>query len=352
MTDRAGKGRLIALAGNPNVGKSTLFNALTGQRQHTGNWPGKTVALAQGTFIYKAAEYTLADLPGTYSLQGCSREEEIATEFLARDDLCCTLAVCDATNLERSLLLALEVMERTERVMLCVNLMDEAAAAGITIDLRRLEAELGVPVVGISASRKQGLEILQERLRAVCENYIAVRGKGNPNEEGGAYQQAISVLYAVAYTLKMSYKTDYKIEGFFEYVVPPLEGFWWQDDVEGVDYTNKSAFNWISVIRLPDFISKADFDWAVETATKKKKLDCSSAEYLTIDEGLCVQIMHIGSFDDEPATVALMDTYLEQNGYVNDINKDRLHHEIYMSDARKVAPEKWKTVIRHPIKKA
>ena len=160
------------------------------------------------------------------------------------------------------------------------------------------------------------------------------------------------LLYAVAYTLKMSYKTDYKIEGFFEYVVPPLEGFWWQDDVESVDYTNKSAFSWISVIRLPDFISKADFDWAVETATKKKKLDCSSAEYLTIDEGLCVQIMHIGSFDNEPATVALMDTYLEQNGYVNDINKDRLHHEIYMSDARKVAPEKWKTVIRHPIKKA
>ena len=109
---------------------------------------------------------------------------------------------------------------------------------------------------------------------------LQLEEKTNPNEEGGAYQQAISVLYAVAYTLKMSYKTDYKIEGFFEYVVPPLEGFWWQDDVESVDYTNKSAFSWISVIRLPDFISKADFDWAVETATKKKKLDCSSAEYL------------------------------------------------------------------------
>lgn len=183
-------------------------------------------------------------------------------------------------------------------------------------------------------------------------NFIAVRGKGNPNEREGEYQKAVEMLYGVAYILKMSYKTQYKIEGFFEYVVPPLEGFWWQDDVESVDYTNKSAFSWISVIRLPDFISKADFDWAVETATKKKKLDCSSAEYLTIDEGLCVQIMHIGSFDNEPATVALMDTYLEQNGYVNDINKDRLHHEIYMSDARKVAPEKWKTVIRHPIKKA
>lgn len=171
MMGRAGEGHLIALAGNPNVGKSTLFNALTGQRQHTGNWPGKTVSLAQGAFSYKAEEYALVDLPGTYSLQGCSREEEIATEFLAREDLCCTLAVCDATNLERSLLLALEVMERTERVMLCVNLMDEAAAAGVTVDLRRLEAELGVPVIGIAAARKQGLDAMQERLRAVCDGF-------------------------------------------------------------------------------------------------------------------------------------------------------------------------------------
>ena len=183
-------------------------------------------------------------------------------------------------------------------------------------------------------------------------NYIAVRGKGNPNEEGGAYQQAIGVLYAVAYTLKMSYKTDYKIGGFFEYVVPPLEGFWWQDGVEGVDYKNKSLFNWISVIRLPDFITEKDFKWAVETATKKKKLDCSSAEFLTIDEGLCVQIMHNGPFDDEPETVALMDGFLEKNGYVNDLSETRLHHEIYLSDARKVEPQKWKTVIRHPIRKA
>ncbi len=182
-------------------------------------------------------------------------------------------------------------------------------------------------------------------------NYIAVRGQGDPNEEGGAYQQAIGVLYAVAYTLKMSYKTDYKIEGFFEYVVPPLEGFWWQDHASGIDYGKKSAFNWISVIRLPDFVTKKDFAWAVETATKKKKLDCSKAEFLTIDEGLCVQVMHHGPFDDEPATVAIMDEYLARNGYENDINERRLHHEIYMSDARKVAPEKWKTVIRHPIKK-
>ena len=164
-------------------------------------------------------------------------------------------------------------------------------------------------------------------------NYIAVRGNGDPNQEGGAYQQAIGILYAVAYTLKMSYKTDYKIAGFFEYVVPPLEGFWWQEGIEGVDYSNKNTFHWISVIRLPDFITKENFDWAVETALKKKKLDCSSAEFLTIDEGLCVQIMHLGSFDSEPDTVALMDDYLEKNGYENDFSKARLHHEIYMSDA-------------------
>ena len=181
-------------------------------------------------------------------------------------------------------------------------------------------------------------------------NYIAVRGTGDPNEEGGAYQQAISVLYAVAYTLKMSCKTDYRIAGFYDYVVPPLEGFWWQDNAEGVDNTDKSRFNWISVIRLPDFITRKDFDWAVETAAKKKKLDCSEAEFLTVDEGLCVQIMHVGPFDDEPGTVAAMDRFLAENGFQNDFSNTRLHHEIYLSDARKVPPEKWKTVIRHPIK--
>lgn len=183
-------------------------------------------------------------------------------------------------------------------------------------------------------------------------NYIAVRGTGDPNEDGGAYQQAISVLYAVAYMLKMSYKTDYKIAGFFEYIVPPLEGFWRQDDVDGVNYADKSGFHWISVIRLPDFVTKTDFDWAVQTAAKKKHLDCSSAEFLTIEEGLCVQMMHVGSYDDEPASVAVMDEYLAQNGYANDLTAERLHHEIYISDPRKTAPEKRKTVIRHPIKKA
>lgn len=182
-------------------------------------------------------------------------------------------------------------------------------------------------------------------------NYIAVRGKGDPNEENGAYKQAIGVLYAVAYTLKMSYKTDRRIEGFFDYVVPPLEGFWWQDGVKGIDYDKKDRFNWISVIRLPDFIKKDDFEWAVKTAAEKKKIDCSSAEFITVNEGLCTQIMHIGAFDSESESVELMDKYLEENGYENDISDKRLHHEIYLSDARKVAPEKWKTVIRHPIRK-
>lgn len=182
-------------------------------------------------------------------------------------------------------------------------------------------------------------------------NYIAVRGKGNPNEEGGAYQQAVGVLYAVAYTLRMSYKSDYKIDGFFEYVVPPLEGFWWQDGVKGVDYSDKSSFNWISVIRLPDFVTEKDFAWAVETASKKKNIDCSSAEFLTIDEGLCVQMMHIGSYDDEPVSVNLMHDFIKEKAYKLDINQKRLHHEIYLSDPRKCKTENLKTIIRHPIKK-
>lgn len=181
--------------------------------------------------------------------------------------------------------------------------------------------------------------------------YIAIIGQGNPNEEGGDYQKAISVLYAISYTLKMSYKGEHKIKGFFEYVVPPLEGFWWQDGVDGVDYANKNKFNWISVIRVPDFIKREDFEWAVAKTSIKKKIDCSIAEFITITEGLCVQTMHIGSFDNEPETVAEMNKYIEKAGYDNDITCKRLHHEIYLSDARKVPIEKCKTVIRHPIKK-
>ena len=182
-------------------------------------------------------------------------------------------------------------------------------------------------------------------------NFIAVRGQGDPNAEGGAYQQAIGVLYALAYTLKMSYKTDYRIQGFFDYVVPPLEGFWRQEGVEGIDYGNKAAFQWTSVIRLPDFVTEKDLAWAVETTEKKKKLDCSAAAFLTVDEGLCVQILHLGPFDEEPASVALMDAYIRERGYVNDLSEQRQHHEIYLSDARKVEPARWKTVIRHPIRK-
>ena len=182
-------------------------------------------------------------------------------------------------------------------------------------------------------------------------NYVAVRGTGDPNAEGGAYQQAIGVLYAVAYTLKMSYKTDYRMQGFYEYVVPPLEGFWRQEGVEGVDYSDKAAFQWISVLRLPDFVTEANLRWAADTASGKKKLDCSAAEFRTIDEGLCVQMMHLGPFDDEPASVALMDRYISEQGFENDFSPARQHHEIYLSDARKVPAEKWKTVIRHPIRR-
>lgn len=182
-------------------------------------------------------------------------------------------------------------------------------------------------------------------------NYLAVRGNGDPNQEGGAYQQALAILYALAYTIKMSYKGEHKIKGFFEYVVPPLEGFWWQEGVAGVDYSNKSGFHWLSVIRLPDFVTESDFQWAKEEAERKKKLDCSAAEFLTIHEGLCVQIMHLGSYDSEPTSVALMDEYLKEHGYQTDLSDARLHHEIYLSDPRKSPPEKWKTVIRHPIKR-
>ena len=181
-------------------------------------------------------------------------------------------------------------------------------------------------------------------------NYIAVRGKGNPNEEDGEYKKSIELLYGIAYTIKMSKKGDHKIEGYFDYVVPPLEGFWWQENLDGIDYGHKENFQWISVIRLPDFVTKADFDWAIEEATRKKKMDFSKVGFLEIEEGLCVQCMHSGSYDDEPATIAAMDKFIADNGYENDISDTRRHHEIYLSDARKVAPEKLKTVIRHPIR--
>ena len=182
-------------------------------------------------------------------------------------------------------------------------------------------------------------------------NYIAVRGKGNPNDEEGEYKKTIGLLYGIAFTIKMSYKGTHKIDGYFEYVVPPLEGFWWQDGRVGIDYNQKEELNFISIIRLPDFVTKKDFDWAIEEATKKKKQDFSKVEFLTYDEGIYVQCMHVGSYDNEPATVELMHKYMEENGYVLDITDKRFHHEIYLSDPRKCDENKLKTVIRHPIKK-
>lgn len=182
-------------------------------------------------------------------------------------------------------------------------------------------------------------------------NYIAVRGKGDPNNESGEYKKSIGLLYAIAFTIKMSYKGSHKIDGYFEYVVPPLEGFWWQNGYGEIDYAHKDGFNFISLIRLPDFVTKADFDWAIQEATKKKKSDFSKAEFLTYDEGVCVQCMHIGSYDDEPKTVALMHAHMKANGYDLDITENRYHHEIYFSDPRKCAADKLKTVVRHPIKK-
>ncbi len=182
--------------------------------------------------------------------------------------------------------------------------------------------------------------------------YVAVRGSGDPNEEGGAYQQAIVVLYAISYTIKMSKKGARQIEGYTDFVVPPLEGFWWQDAVEGVDYAHKEVFNWIAVIPLPDFVTREVFGWAVEEATAKKKIDCSIAEYLRVREGLCVQCLHVGSYDDEPATVEAMDAFAREQGYEIDLSEERRHHEVYLSDARKVTPDKLKTIVRHPIKLA
>ena len=182
-------------------------------------------------------------------------------------------------------------------------------------------------------------------------NYLAVRGKGDPNDEEGEYRNSIGLLYGIAFTIKMSYKGSHKIDGYFEYVVPPLEGFWWQEGVKGIDYGRKEDFNFISVIRLPDFVSREDFDWAVREATKKKKTDFSKVEFFHYDEGLCVQCMHLGSYDDEPETVEAMHQLAEKEGYKLDINEKRMHHEIYLSDPRKTEPAKLKTVVRHPIKK-
>ncbi len=181
-------------------------------------------------------------------------------------------------------------------------------------------------------------------------NYIAVRGMGDPNEEDGAYKRAVGKLYSVAYTIKMSKRTDHQIDGFFDHVVPPLEGFWQQDGNIGMDYMHKERLQWISVIRLPDFVTEKEFAWAVDAAARKKHEDLSEVEFLPYHEGLCVQCMHIGSYDNEPATVEKMHAFMAASGFALDISDHRLHHEIYLSDPRKTAPEKLKTAIRHPVR--
>ena len=181
-------------------------------------------------------------------------------------------------------------------------------------------------------------------------NFIAVRGTGDPNVEGGAYKQSIGLLYGIAFTIKMSKRGSRQMEGYFDYVVPPLEGLWRQSGTESIDYSRKEDFQWISMIRLPEFVTKEDFEWAVSEAAAKKKADFSGVEFFTYEEGLCVQCMHIGPYDDEPATIASMDAFAGEQGYVLDIDETRRHHEIYLSDARRCKPENLKTVIRHPIR--
>lgn len=182
-------------------------------------------------------------------------------------------------------------------------------------------------------------------------NFIAVRGHGNPNDEGSAYKESIELLYGIAYTLKMSYKNNYTIDGYFQYVVPPLEGLWWQEDTNGLDYERKEDMKFVSMIRLPDFVSEKDFKWALEEAKIKKGKDFSKVEFFSYEEGLCVQCMHIGSYDNEPETIKMMNDFLIENGYEIDITNSRRHHEIYLSDPRRTTESKIKTVIRHPIKK-
>lgn len=182
-------------------------------------------------------------------------------------------------------------------------------------------------------------------------NYLSVCGKGDPNEPEGEYKAAIGLLYAIAFTIKMSERAGHKIKGFFSYVVPPLEGLWWQAGSAVVDYAHKESFEWRAMIRLPEFVTREVFDWAIREATEKKQNDFSKVEFFTYEEGLCVQCMHIGSYDDEPATIQKMEAFLEEQGYAEDLSEMRRHHEIYLSDPRRTAEERLRTVIRHPIKK-
>lgn len=181
-------------------------------------------------------------------------------------------------------------------------------------------------------------------------NFIAVNGTGDPNDPDGDYKTALNLLYGIAFTIKMSYKGTHRIEGYFSYVVPPLEGLWQQSGCTTIDYTKKENFIWTSMIRLPEFVTKADFDWAVGEASQKKKTDFSKVQFFTYQEGLCVQCMHVGSYDMEPQTIAMMNDFMQKNGYTADFSDTRRHHEIYLSDPRRTDEKRLRTVIRHPIK--
>lgn len=187
--------------------------------------------------------------------------------------------------------------------------------------------------------------------------FIMVEGSGNPNSENGEYQEALQLLYGLSFTIKMSKMGENKIDGYFEYVVPPLEGFWWQDGVQGIDYNHKENFKWISMIRQPEFVTEEVFKWAIEEVKSKKGLDVSKAKFKEFKEGLCVQIMHKGSYDNEPETIKKIEEYIESNHLKNDIggmlrnDMIRRHHEIYLSDPRRTAVENLKTVIRIPVVK-
>ena len=179
--------------------------------------------------------------------------------------------------------------------------------------------------------------------------FLAVRGQGDPNQPDGAYQQALGLLYAVAFTIKMSKLGLQQPEGYFDYVMPPLEGLWRQTGGGALDLTRKADFQWVSLLRLPDFVTEEVFRWAVREAAKKKKLDFSTVIYLPWVEGLCVQCMHLGPYGEEPTTLRAMEDYIEEQGYALDFGPDRWHHELYLSDPRRGRPEKRKTVLRLPV---
>lgn len=204
--------------------------------------------------------------------------------------------------------------------------------------------------------KKAEKELYQPKTEPVIVNvpemlFIAVDGCGDPNT-APAYQEAVEILFGLAYTIKMSPKSGQAPAGFFDYVVPPLEGLWWGGDVNADSWvvTNKQNLAWTMLLRQPSFVTAEVFAWAQETLAKKKPaLDSGKAKLISFTEGLCVQILHIGPYDTEPESVQRMHAFAAEQGYRVDFSDQRKHHEIYLSDPRKTAPEKLKTVLRHPV---